>query len=89
MVEPARFGKPIVFGRYMFNFRDMARIFLEENAAVEVKDAKELPAALRTLLKDNDKREALGAKARELIEKQRGATAKNINEVAHILGKER
>ncbi|MEE9500399.1 MAG: 3-deoxy-D-manno-octulosonic acid transferase, partial [Candidatus Omnitrophota bacterium] len=55
IVEPAVFGKPIVFGPYMFNFRDMARSFLENKAAIKVKNRKELLETLEMLLKDGNR----------------------------------
>ena len=88
IIEPAISGKPIVFGPYMFNFKDMARSFLENNAAVEVKNKKELKETLQLLLKDDSKRATLGNNAKGLIDKSRGATERNINEVALLLGKQ-
>ena len=85
IVEPARFGKPIVFGPFMFNFRDMAGLFLESEAAIQVKDAGELTSALRSLLKDRGKRDSLGRAAKKLIDENTGATGRNIREVCNIL----
>ena len=85
IVEPARFGKPIVFGPFMFNFRDMAGLFLENEAALQVKDAGELSDALRSLLKDREKRDSLGCAAKKLIDENTGATERNIREVCSIL----
>ncbi|MGB2705609.1 MAG: 3-deoxy-D-manno-octulosonic acid transferase [Candidatus Omnitrophota bacterium] len=86
IVEPAMFGKPIVFGPYMFNFRDMARLFLEEKAAVEVKDKKGLTEALEVLLGDKKKADTLGQNARKLLNEQRGATGRNVDETARFIG---
>ncbi|MCQ9206989.1 MAG: 3-deoxy-D-manno-octulosonic acid transferase [Omnitrophica bacterium] len=85
IVEPARFGKPIIFGSFMFNFRDMARLFLENEAALQVKDATELICALRSLLKDRERRDSLGRAAKKLIDENTGATERNIREVCALL----
>ena len=85
IIEPAISGKPIVFGPYMFNFKDMARSFLENNAAVEVKNKKALKETLQLLLKDENRRTALGRNAKGLIGKSRGATERNIDAVALLL----
>lgn len=85
IVEPAVFGKPILFGPYMFNFRDMARSFLENKAAIEVKNRKELLGTLEMLLKDGNRRSILGRNAKELIDKSKGATERNIHEVEKFI----
>ena len=83
-VEPALFAKPIVFGPFMFNFRGMVKSFLEENAAVEVRDGNHLFETLRDLLRDEKKRSALGRNARGIIDKSRGATERNIEELEKL-----
>ena len=84
LVEPAFFGKPVIFGPHMFNFKDMARSFLDNDAALQIKDKEELLTALGDLLRDGDKRNRLGSNARELIEKSKGATERNIREVEKL-----
>ena len=37
IIEPASKGKPVVFGPHMRNFPDVARLFVEGNAAVQVR----------------------------------------------------
>src|SRR6188474_2083608 len=37
ILEPAVFGKPIVFGPYMQNFAEIARAFLENDAAIQIR----------------------------------------------------
>ena len=85
IAEPAVFGTPIVFGPYMFNFRDMARSFLENEAAIKVKNRKELLETLKMLLKDGNKRAVLGRNAKELIKNSNGATERNIQELEGLI----
>ncbi|MBI4982578.1 MAG: 3-deoxy-D-manno-octulosonic acid transferase [Candidatus Omnitrophica bacterium] len=40
ILEPASLAKPIIFGQYMFNFRDTAKLFLKNSAAIQVNNAK-------------------------------------------------
>ena len=42
ILEPAIFGKPIVFGAHMQNFREIADAFLANDAAVQVPSEREL-----------------------------------------------
>ena len=37
ILEPAVFGKAIVFGPYMQNFAEIARAFLDNDAAIQVR----------------------------------------------------
>ena len=85
IVEPAIFGKPIVFGQYMSNFRDMAKSFIENDAAMKANSEEELFNTLEDLLLNKKKRESLGVNAKQLIEKSRGAIERNVNEIAVLL----
>lgn len=85
IVEPAQFGKPIVFGPHMFNFSEMARVFLENNAALQIGNENELFCAMKSLIEDESKGRTLGKNALALIGKNKGATQKNIEAIERIL----
>ena len=85
ILEPAVFGKPIVFGPHMHNFTEIARTFIENGAAVQVGSIRELEPALLDLLGDPVRRAALGAGARALVEANRGARNKTLVAVAQVL----
>ena len=72
ILEPAVFGKPIVFGPYMQNFAEIARTFLDHGAAIQVQTGAALEPVLLDLLGDPVKRASLGAAARALVEANRG-----------------
>jgi 3-deoxy-D-manno-octulosonic-acid transferase len=74
VLEPARHQKPIIFGPHMENFRDMARLFLEAKAAVQIQSAAELAPAVRKLLGNPDQASELGRRARAIVEQNTGAT---------------
>ena len=46
ILEPAMFGKPIVFGPHMQNFKEIADAFLANGAAMQVQSERELDEAL-------------------------------------------
>src|SRR5712691_8636579 len=73
ILEPAVFGKPIVFGSHMQNFREIAEAFLSHDAAIQVQSDRELDTALVALVTDPVRRARLGAAARALVEANRGA----------------
>ncbi len=85
ILEPAVFGKPIVFGPYMHNFAEIARTFLDNAAAIQVRTGRELEAVLLELLGDPVRRARLGAAARALVEANRGARTKTLAAIAQLL----
>jgi 3-deoxy-D-manno-octulosonic-acid transferase len=85
ILEPAVFGKPIVFGPSMHNFAEIAASFLAAGGAVQVRSAAELTDALSTLATDPVRRASLGAAARALVEANRGARQRTLRAVQDVL----
>ena len=85
ILEPAVFGKPIVFGPHMENFGEIADAFLANGAAVQVRDERELDETIVSLMGDPVRRARLGAAARALIEANRGAKEKTLAVITALL----
>ena len=85
ILEPAVFGKPIVFGPHMQNFAEIARAFVDHDAAIQVRNGRELETTLLELLSDSVRRASLGAAARALVEANRGARSKTLAVIAQVL----
>ena len=85
ILEPAVFGKPIVFGPHMDNFAEISATFLGNAAAVQVKGSRELDEALLSLMTDPIRRARLGAAARALLDANRGAKDKSLEVLAALL----
>ncbi len=85
ILEPAVFGKPILFGPYMQNFAEIARAFLDNGAGLQVASARELEESLVALFGDPVRRASLGAAARALVETNRGAKDKSLAVIAELL----
>ncbi len=85
-IEPALWGKPILFGPSMENFRQMAQAFQQAGAALEVRDPAELARRLAELLRNPEQRAAMGRAALALVEANRGAAGRAAEKVAEILG---
>ena len=85
ILEPAVFGKPIVFGPHMQNFREIADAFISNDAAVQVQSERELDDLLLALVTDPVRRARLGAAARALVEANRGAKTKTLAVIAELL----
>lgn len=85
ILEPAVFGKPIIFGPHMHNFKEIAEAFIAQDAAVQVTGPRGLEEALVALLTDPVRRARLGAAARALVESNRGAKDKCLAIIAQLL----
>ena len=85
ILEPAVFGKPIVFGPHMENFAEIAETFLANGAAVQVRSGRELDEVLMSLMNDPVRRARLGAAARALIDTNRGARQKTLAVLTELL----
>lgn len=86
-IEPALFGKAILFGKHMQNFKEIRDVFIHEKAAIEVDGPAALEYELRKLLQDSGQRKQLGQRARELIDKNRGAAQATFSCLDRMCGK--
>jgi 3-deoxy-D-manno-octulosonic-acid transferase len=77
-IEPAALGKAMVFGPNMQNFKAVVAAFLAEQGALQVPDAAGLEQALIELLADDRRRSEMGARALEVVRKNRGATERTV-----------
>ena len=85
ILEPALYGKSIVFGPHMENFNEIAETFLANRAAIQVHNPRELETAIVGLLGDPVRRARLGAAARALIDTNRGAKDRTLAVIADLL----
>jgi 3-deoxy-D-manno-octulosonic-acid transferase len=85
ILEPAVFGRPIVFGPFMHNFAEIAREFLAHDAAVQVQSERELEGVLVSLLMDPVRRAGLGAAAKALVEANRGAKDRTMEAIGRLV----
>jgi len=75
-IEPAAWGKPILFGENMQNFKDIASLFLHHDGAIVVKNQDEFLVECRALCLSAEKREMIGRNAREVVDANLGALAR-------------
>jgi 3-deoxy-D-manno-octulosonic-acid transferase len=85
ILEPAVYGKPIVFGAHMQNFAEIADTFLAGHAAVRVASGRELEDALIALLSQPERRTAFGERARALVETNRGSRERSLAAIEALL----
>ena len=83
-LEPAQFGVPIVMGTHYANFVAITES-LREHDALRITAKDELAATLIDLLRDRRAAEAMGARAREVFERQTGATERCLQAIRELL----
>ena len=78
-IEPASLSKPIIFGRHTFNFQDVTKIFLENEAGIEVENKEEFYSAVRFLMDNPRDRKKLGINAKDAINKNSGSSQRTLD----------
>lgn len=91
VLEPAAAGACVVTGAHTTNFTAIMRAFLEADALVQLPDLSEddaPPALARVfaeLLSDDARRRETAARARAVVEQNRGATERTVELLAPLL----
>ena len=88
ILEPAYFARAILTGPYTENFRDIVSCFEAGNAVVRC-TTKNLGITFLLLLRETTEREALGARAQQVLATQRGATARCFARLMELAKRER
>ena len=84
-IEPGVLGKPMVFGPNMQNFEAIAKAFVEQRGAIQVKDGEELESALAMLLSDPDYAADLGQNALNVVRENLGAIERTVEMIVEKL----
>ncbi len=85
IIEPATYGKAIIIGPLVENFKDIVDCFKKADAIVQVDNLASFETAVAALCVDLTKREALGVAAREVIAANQGATRRCLGELAEFI----
>jgi 3-deoxy-D-manno-octulosonic-acid transferase len=87
MIEPAAYGVAVSFGPNTWNFRDIVAALLGADAAVVVRDSRELEAFVRHCLVEPQYAAALGGRAQSLVKIQLGATQRTVQLLDALLNR--
>ncbi|MFI5401655.1 MAG: 3-deoxy-D-manno-octulosonic acid transferase [Planctomycetota bacterium] len=85
VIEPLVCEVPVLMGPHRGKARRLAEEVLRAGAGLEVKDGPDLAGALRSLLLDPARREALAAAGRELLRAHRGAAERQAARLAELV----
>jgi 3-deoxy-D-manno-octulosonic-acid transferase len=84
-IEPAAAGVPVCFGPSMSNFREIAQVFLRNEAGAEVRDAGEVADFAGSMLDHTNLRNEWGERARKTVLQNRGASEKTARRIVELL----
>jgi 3-deoxy-D-manno-octulosonic-acid transferase len=87
LLEPAALGLPVVTGPHLFNTQEIANMFSELGASVQVQDSAELADALGNLFRDRGEAEKMGSKGRTIVAKNRGALRRLLKLMEPLISK--
>jgi 3-deoxy-D-manno-octulosonic-acid transferase len=84
-IEPAAAGVPVCFGPSMSNFREIAQVFLRNEAAAEVADAAGAIDFAGAMLDHTNLRNQWGERARHTVLQNRGASERTARRIVELL----
>jgi len=85
LLEPAGFGRPVLFGPHMHNFKELSESLLAAGGGVCVRDGRELERIASRLLDDPEKADRMGDRARAFVESNRGAVERAWTQLNRVV----
>ena len=85
LLEPARLGKPVLFGPYTSTVKSVARELKQNGGGFEVRNAEDLEREITSLLTNPEKRRLAGEKAYEVAAGDNAVIDHSLNIVATYL----
>ena len=85
MLEAASLSKPVIFGPSTYNFEEISKQLLDNDASIQVANADELMQTISELSADKKRSDMLGANARKTFESNQGATNKTLGAIKPYL----
>jgi 3-deoxy-D-manno-octulosonic-acid transferase len=85
LLEPAAMKKPVIFSRYMFNFKEISEALISAGGGILVRDKEELYLQTEKLLSDRELAHQIGNRAFSIIEANSGAAKRTIEEVSRLI----
>jgi 3-deoxy-D-manno-octulosonic-acid transferase len=83
LLEPAFYGKPVIFGPSMHNFAFLAEEFVRRGAARQVSGLEDLTEVL--LFEEEIELQKMGRQSRELLSALQGATLKTLQVIESLM----
>jgi len=82
ILEASLTSKPVFFGPYMHNFKEIVTLVKEAYGGIQVKDVEELYLHADLLLNNPGEAQRIGENGFNLLDENRGATARTLHEIS-------
>jgi len=84
-IEAAANGVPVCFGPSMSNFREIAQVFLRNEAGAEVRTASDVAEFAARMIEQPELQRAWGERARTTVLQNRGASERTARRIVELL----
>ncbi len=78
-LEPAAYAKPVLFGEYMSDFKEISEMMVESGGAIKVSDSISIQDTVTMLIKDKKRARKIGEQARTLFIENKGAVDRTLS----------
>lgn len=85
LLEPASWGKPVVFGPFTDHCQEIADLLLESGGGNQVRDGSEMELFLDTILKDQERADRMGQASRQVVLQNQGVVKRNMEYLQPVL----
>jgi 3-deoxy-D-manno-octulosonic-acid transferase len=85
ILEASLLEKPVLFGTYMHNFKEISRLLQVAGGGLMISDRQSLLTAVRLLADDPDRRSAMGKAGYRLLQDNVGATEKTLAMISGLV----
>ena len=84
ILEPAALGKPVLFGKFMNNFEEEAKLLRQSEGGLQLQNIEDIYNVLSRLLMNPDQCQKLGQSAERVVRANSGALRRNIELILSI-----
>ncbi|MDR2351539.1 MAG: hypothetical protein LBD56_02525 [Endomicrobium sp.] len=84
-IEPAAYGKPVLFGEYMDNFKTESESLVKNNGAFIVKDSDDLTIKIKEFMTNSSLLKRIGYNAFKTVHDQKGTVSFILAKLKEIL----
>ncbi len=85
LLEPAMWGKPVVFGPYTDHCQEIAHLLLEGNGGVRVWNVEDLIRVFQMAVENEEWAKELGEASRQIIVNNQGVVNRNVMHISSLL----
>jgi 3-deoxy-D-manno-octulosonic-acid transferase len=85
LLEPAQWGRPVLFGPYVDHCQEIAQMLLEGGGGIQIQNQDDLVSRMSWLLANPSEAEASGKKALHVVQAHRGVTFRNLQWINRLL----